>query len=342
MTRYYCTYFDHRYLARGLVMFQSLKRHCPTARLWVLCLSPECHQALTRLNWDGLIPIRLEDFERDDEPLRVAKQNRSLVEYYFTCSPCLPLYVLKLDPQIDLITYLDSDLYFYHDLQPLYDEMNGRSVGIIAHRFPERNRWMEVNGIFNVGCQMFRRDAEGLKCLNWWRDRCLEWCHDYIDGDRFADQKYLDRFPQLFPSLKIIAHKGANVAAWNLGNYKLQYRDGGLWVDDQPLLFFHFQGLRKISPGVVDPCVQWYGLRVSWLMEQQLFRPYIRELRRMKHFLAPFLENPALFGALPRGQSEANPNRPPPATRRFGDGIREWLSVGRGVLARRFLLSGWN
>lgn len=342
MTRYFCTYFDHRYLARGLVMFQSLKRHCPTARLWVLCLSPECHQALTQLGWDGLIPIRLEDFERDDEPLRVAKKNRSPVEYYFTCTPSLPLFVLKQNTEINLITYLDSDLLFYSDPEPVYQEMGGHSIAIIAHRFPPQHKWMEKNGIFNVGWLTFRRDEEGLACLNWWRERCNEWCYDYFEEDRFGDQKYLDRFPKLFRRLKIIEHKGANLAAWNLRNYRLYQRDGVLLVDDKPLMFFHFQGLRKIAPGVVDPCVQWYGLRVSWLMEQRLFRPYLRELGRMKHFLAPIRKKAALFGALPRGQSDRNPNAPKTKVRRGGKTIQELLAAYRGVLARRYLLSPWN
>src|SRR2546421_6203558 len=149
MIRYFCTYFDHRYLPRGLVMYRSLKQHCPAAWLWVLCLSEECYQAIKHLAWPELIPIKLEDFEKGDEALLAAKENRSLVEYYFTCTPSLPLYILNQNPEVKLITYLDSDLYFFSDLESIYQEIGSHSIAIIPHRFPPSQRWMERNGIYN-------------------------------------------------------------------------------------------------------------------------------------------------------------------------------------------------
>jgi hypothetical protein len=70
-------------------------------------------------------------------------------------------------------------------------------------------------GIYNVGWVSVRRCEEGIKALRWWRERCIEWCHDFVDGDRFADQRYLDRLPGLFPHVHVIQHLGANLAPWN-------------------------------------------------------------------------------------------------------------------------------
>src|SRR5437868_3188599 len=110
LTRHFCTYFDHRYLPRGLALTESLRRHCPDFRLWVLCLSRECHDILTQLALPELRLIDLAEFARGDDALLQAKQNRSLIEYYFTCTPSLPLYVLNADPDVETVTYLDSDL----------------------------------------------------------------------------------------------------------------------------------------------------------------------------------------------------------------------------------------
>src|SRR4030095_7200894 len=149
MIRHFCTYFDHRYLSRGLAMYRSLSDHCPSARLWVLCLSDECYRVISHLGLPRIIPIALEDFERGDDGLQKAKTNRSPVEYYFTCTPSLAQWVLNHDPNVDLITYVDSDLYFFSDPEPIFQEMGDRSIAVIAHRFSPQLRWMERAGIYN-------------------------------------------------------------------------------------------------------------------------------------------------------------------------------------------------
>ena len=110
---YFCTYFDQHYLARGLALYQSIREHCSEFRLWVLCMDDTTYRILTELNLPGVYPIVLEEFERDDEPLKIAKTNRSRIEYYFTCTPSLPLYILNHWPEVGLITYIDADLFFF-------------------------------------------------------------------------------------------------------------------------------------------------------------------------------------------------------------------------------------
>src|SRR5260221_7944857 len=97
--RVYCTYFDHNYLPRGLALYRSLQRHSPGARLWVLCLSDACHQALTTLAPPALIPVRLSDFEAADPAVAATRPMRSQVEYYFTCTPAWKRFVLTQEPQ---------------------------------------------------------------------------------------------------------------------------------------------------------------------------------------------------------------------------------------------------
>src|SRR5262249_12108200 len=130
---YFCTYFDQHYLTRGLALYDSLRRHCPPFRLWVLCMDHMTYEVLQRLQLPGLNPIALQELERDDEALRTAKQNRSKIEYYFTCTPSLPLFVLKNWSDVDVITYLDADLSFFASPKPLFDEMGARSIAIIRH-----------------------------------------------------------------------------------------------------------------------------------------------------------------------------------------------------------------
>ena len=279
----FCTYFDRDYLPRGLALYRSLQQHCRAFRLWVLCLDGECHQILNQLRLPELRLIALEELEAADPKLLEAKRNRSRIEYYFTCTPALPLFVLQQHPDVATITYLDSDLFFFADPAPLFEEMEGHSVAIIAHRFAPHLRYKERNGLYNVGWLSFRRDARGLACLGWWRERCLEWCYDRPEPGRYADQKYLDDWPTRFPGVVVLAHKGANLAPWNVSNYRTSERDGHVWVDDQPLLFYHFQGLTQIRDWFYDTNMAGYRVRPTRLVIQRIYGPCIRTLRDITH-----------------------------------------------------------
>src|SRR5206468_9462932 len=213
---------------------------------------------LARLALPGLHAIALEDFEKDDKELLAAKRTRTRIEYYFTCSPSLPLHILSHHPHVDVITYLDADLGFFADPRPLYEEIGDRSIAIIGHRFPpDLHEWVRY-GIYNVGWLSFRRDRHAMACLGWWRERCLEWCYDRCEDGRFADQKYLDDWPTRFQGVVVLMNKGANLAPWNLANYTIRWDRDRVWVDDDPLIFFHFHRLRQIEAWAYDPTLAGY------------------------------------------------------------------------------------
>jgi hypothetical protein len=277
--RHYCTYFDHRYLSKGLTLYSSLRRHGGELTLWVLCLSNECEAALRDLALPGLRTLTLPDLERFDPELVASRQGRSAIEYYFTCSPCLPRYVLSLAPEANEITYLDSDLYFFADPAIVFEELGQFSVGITPHRFTPRARASHGQyGAYNVGWVSFRQDANGLACMNWWRQQCIEWCFDRLEGDRYADQKYLDQFERRFEGVKAIHHPGVNLAPWNLGQYEVELIENVVTVGSRPLVLFHFQGLRRVGAMRFDTNLTGYGERLNASLRELIFLPYLREL----------------------------------------------------------------
>ncbi len=339
MTRHYCTYFDHRYLPRGVAMFESLRAVAPSSELWVLCLSEECHATLQALALPGLHCIPLSELEAADPELLRAKSNRSKIEYFFTCSPCLPRYLLRSNPGIELITYLDSDLYFFSSPEAIFAEIGDRSVAIIEHRFVPRNKWMLKNGRFNVGWLSFRNNPQGGECLDWWRTSCIDWCYDRVEPTRFADQKYLDQFPNLFPEVAIISHPGANSAAWNIERNPIHSTKEGLKAGSGALIFFHFQGVRRLSRWVVDPNVQWFGIRLSVVMEMCLYRPYLAHIERVRTRVGTTHSVQSDLVALARAHDLENQARAVEGTRQH---VIDWIAnvyrQSRGVLARRFML----
>ena len=257
--RHYCTYFDSRYLVQGLTLYRSLSRHARPFVLWVLCFDDLAFRILAGLALPELKPVRLKELEDADGPLMKAKRNRSRVDYYFTCTPAWPLYLLDTQAGIDGVSYIDADLMFYASPEPIFGELGSRSILIVPHRFPAHLRHKEVYGVYNVGWLSFRNDERSRKCLQWWRERCLEWCYDRVEPGKFADQKYLDEWQVRFPGVAVLEHLGAGVAPWNWMNHRIDLLDGEATVDHQPLIFFHFQGLKILSRKFYDPGYYDYG-----------------------------------------------------------------------------------
>lgn len=329
--RYFCTYFDLNYLPRGLALYRSLRRHCPSFQLWVLCMDRPCYDVLARLALPGLHAISLEDFEKGDRELLTAKQTRTLIEYYFTCSPSLPLFILNHHPQVDFITYLDADLGFFADPRPLYEEIGDRSIAIIGHRFPPHLQGWEQYGIYNVGWVSFRRDAHALACLRWWRERCLEWCYDRCEEGRFADQKYLDDWPTRFQGVVVLMNKGANLAPWNLANYTIRGDGDRVWVDDQPLIFFHFHRLKQIEGWVYDPTLAGYKAKASGVVRRRIYEPYIRTLMETSRQVPVSLQEAALRSSV------RDPAVTPGLSGQVARRVKRLLHLCRGIVRQDYL-----
>jgi hypothetical protein len=279
MTRYFCTYFDRNYLSRGIALYWSLQQTCPSFELWVLCLDSACHKVLSELRLPGIHLIPLEELEESDRQLGAVKSTRSLLEYYFTCSPCLPSFVLSHYTHVDRITYLDADLYFFRDPSDVFDEIEDSSIAIIPHRFHPTFLAREQFGIYNVGWVSFRRDEPGMACLSKWREQCLDWCYVRCEADRFADQKYLDRWPADFSNVAVIQHKGANLAPWNVANYHLRHTESGVCVENDPLIFFHFHYLKQVNKWVYNPGLSEYKTSLVSVLRNDIYVPYIHALR---------------------------------------------------------------
>jgi hypothetical protein len=258
--RHYCTLFDHNYLIKGLAMYQSLERHSGPFKLHILCMSDLAYDTLNALKLSHALPhaelVRLVEFE--DPALLAVKPERSIAEYCWTCAPCLPVYVLQQSREIDFITYLDADLLFFSSLEPIYEEIGDASSVIVEHRFSPRFMSSLVNGRYNVQWVSFKRDPHGMETLNWWRDRCIEWCFYRVEAERMGDQKYLDCWTTKFKGVHELQHVGAGTAPWNYANYRIREREGKVWVDEVPLIFFHFHSYRMLVDGSSVPMPQAY------------------------------------------------------------------------------------
>jgi hypothetical protein len=306
MNDIYCTYFDHNYLSRALLMIESLRRFDAETPIYVLTLSQSCEEVLRALALPRVEIIPLATLEAAYPELATIKPTRTLIEYYFTLSPFLPHYLFART-DADRITYIDGDLYFYTSPKPVLDSLKDASVAITPHRFSFEFRNHEVYGHFNVAWITYRRCPEGLECLNTYKADCTAWCYDRVEDGRFGDQKYLDTWPSRYPSLKVIEHKGFNLANWNIHNYIIRTKNDIVTIDDDPLVFFHFASTQMEPDGRIYAFVSHRGGRSKAVLFEHVIAPYLRKLEEenrslLKRFpiLATAISNiryPAKVGA---------------------------------------------
>lgn len=283
---HFTTYFDKNYLARGLVLYDSLAVVCPQFRLYILCLDAytadyfRTHSA----DFPQVSILTLNELEAADGALEEARKNRSLIEYYFTLSPCLPLHLLK-QYQLPHICSLDADMLFLSDPAKLFAYLNDYSIIITPHKFSPELRYLDKFGRYNVSFQIFKNDQTGTACLEEWRRQCLEWCGDTYDAanDRFADQKYLDDWIGSYPGkVKELDDAVSGIAPWNLNNYKISRIDGQFFSNGEKIIFYHFHHFKMYGDRWISNVFDTYFAKWQKRVEDLYFVYWEKIIRKRK------------------------------------------------------------
>lgn len=288
VTRYYCTYFNSYYIDKFRALVHSMEEHCGNFVLYCVCMDNTAYDYICSQNKDHYKPVLWSEYELMDDALAGVKKQRSMLEYFFTCTASICHYMLQKLPEGELLNYLDADMYFYATPEPIFKEMENKSIGIIAHRFWGLGRLYNKYGRFNVGWVSFRNDETGRNCVQHWREQCIDWCFDKLEDGKFADQKYLDAWPFVYgDKLKVIDNIGANVAPWNVGQYKLEKQKGNILINGTPLIFFHFASFKKNEKGYyISRCATYYT-PMKGILRNDIYQPYVDLLEQNNAVMQP-------------------------------------------------------
>lgn len=276
MTDGFCTLFDTSFFPQGAAMIESLATFYPKARFFVLAMDEFVASLLTQKFGETVTVISLKEIENNE--LLQVKGERTRGEYCWTLTPFLPLYVLKNFPEVSSATYVDADVYFFRSPAPMLAELgnSGKSVLITDHGYDPQYDQSATSGRFCVQFVVFKRTEPALKVLNWWKDRCIEWCFARHEDGKFGDQKYLDSWPEMFADdVHIYQEPWNTLAPWNVewwySKRKSLLKDG--------LIFYHFHGLRFYQDRIC--CFESY--KITTRASLALYEKYLR-------VLAPFLQ----------------------------------------------------
>lgn len=219
---YYCTLFDSNYISKGIALYLSLERHTDDFLLYVMAMDRKCEKMLKNMDFAHMHVECIEDIETGS--LLEAKQNRSRAEYCWTCGSVVTEHFFRTR-MLPEITYLDSDLMFFCSPKCVDNELKkaNASVGLTPHFINNT-----IFGVYCVQYVYFKRDEDGEKCLNWWKNECLKWCYSKLEDGKYGDQKYLDYMKNMFSNVYAIENRGVGIANWNIEQYDYHFNEGFL------------------------------------------------------------------------------------------------------------------
>lgn len=275
----YTTLIDQNYIPRLQLLIKSLFRHTSDFTFYIIALDQRTID--TFKNSRNCIVIPISNIHDQYPILDELKLKRDNVSYIFTLSPFYPLYILEKYPEIDHICSLDADQYFFANPESIFNLLDKYSVLITPHRFSRRlkDTSTETFGLFNVSFQIFKRNLVGLECLKFWCSQCQEWCFDRIEPNLFADQKYLDSWQNKFgDEVHAINNKGVGLAPWNFEDVKIKKKNGKIFVDDDQLILFHYQGLKIFNYGLVYTYIDTYAKTNLDSILKYIYPPIIKRL----------------------------------------------------------------
>jgi len=276
MNTYYATIFDANYVVRALALYHSMEPFLENRIFAFFCVDDKSASLLKLINLPNSKILKPEDYE--SEELQQFKEERARGPYCWTLKPYVLLYGAEHFSDVEWLVYIDADMMAFND--PNFGLPKDRSFNVVItpHRFSTAEFKKHENSVgrYNAGFAAFRNSQEGIKILNWWKDLCKENCTAVPEDGMLGDQKYLDDMTRVFDGVYDSSHKGLNTAPWNIQAYNTQYVDGKVTVDDEPLLLYHFQGIRIFGKYLFD--LYPGATRIPRSVVQHIYKPYMRAI----------------------------------------------------------------
>lgn len=284
MKHFYCSTFSKEYAYKGLLLYNSIKRHDRDFQFFMICLNNEVKTLFEKMNLTYATLISMEEVEKDDKELLTIKDSRNIKEYIWTSKASVCLYLFKHFTEIDHIVWLDGDTFFLGNPDPIFTEWADCSIALTEEKWLEEHSILgETNGIYNTGFMGFKRDPHAMECLSWFREKLIEWCFDKWEHGLWSDQVYVNDWTERFKNVGIIDNIGVNLTPYiinyRLANETINQIDNEIMINNEKVIFFHYYGFKYYDGNVFDICNYVMDFRDD--LTQILYLPYINACKDM-------------------------------------------------------------
>lgn len=274
--RHYCSIFDKYYLIQGLAVYKSLRHSSEEYKFYPLCMDKTSYDLIKKMNLEYVIPIQLDDIMTDE--LNEVQSITTKGQFCWVCQPIICQYILNIF-KAEIVIYLEADSLFYADPEILITELSNYSVSLVPHNFSPEFDNSKIAGEYCVQFNAFKNDRFAQDVLNYWKENCFKYTK--LKPNVYPGQLCLNNWIRLYANVKSIENIGAGVAPWNVNKYKVSTQINQIYVDNQPLVFYHFHQYGQYKNTFHE--LGFYPLKKKVI--QLIYGKYIRELLSVKQLV---------------------------------------------------------
>jgi len=284
---HFTTVVSQDHLFKFLALISSLNTTCKDFKLYVLCTHDIVWHILNKTGIANIVPVKLSEVE--DQKLLEAKAERHFHAYCWTLKPVFLSYVMEKFPDCEYLAHLDADLFFFDSPDCIFSENTEASLFLTHHRNSrDFLKYYGVTGVFNTGFVGCKNDQTAKAAVTKWKKQCIQYCPVNEDPVRklFGDQRYVESWPDEYPGVHVVKSYGVNTALWNILNYKVTVKDDKVYINEYPLIFYHFSGLTIIS--IREFNINWYYHIDDGMVLNFIYVPYINTLHNVMKEMAKY------------------------------------------------------
>jgi hypothetical protein len=258
---YYYSVYSKEYIHKGLVLYNSMKRHDKDFTFFLICLDEETKLLLERMHLDEMVLISVKDIEAYDCEILKVKSWHQDKSYTWLVKAIGAMYIFDSFNDLDHLLWLDGDTQFLADPQAIYDDWGNYSILLSEEKFTDDYFiYSELYGYYNTGLLGFKKDANAIECLKYYREKLLVCNFDDYKGS-WNDQLYVTDWPQRFNNVGVVSSIGINLTPF-ITYYRNNIEKGWLisrkgdefFLHDNKIVLYHFMALKYINNGEYDLC----------------------------------------------------------------------------------------
>lgn len=242
------TVITSSYLAHALSVRESFLKHNPGSEFYIGVAGKR--EDLLTADTSGIY------FHTDINDSRISAMQQQYTALEMTCAlkPYFTSFLFDSKPGPDHLIYIDADILVFGrfggdtDASIVLSPHRTSTIGFLPEPHPLSDISLNRFGVFNAGYFEVRKDKEGLRFLDWWKDLMARMGYAKPDEHLYADQIWLNCVPAFFESVYINRNPGYNIAYWNLIERKFMEENGKRFVNSEPLVFFHYSHYRFEEP----------------------------------------------------------------------------------------------